>query len=86
MNISDLEMICTSKYIDCSEENGYCSRFDSMIPPKEFFISEEEAAFQQEAEELSQALERYKLISRRSCFSFEELIHLLKLLGYRKDF
>lgn len=40
--------------------------------------------FAKEAEELSSALEQYKLIHRRRCLSFEEIIAILHSLGYRQ--
>lgn len=85
MDKKDREMVCTAKYISNYSGREYCSRFDSMIPPKNCFVDNLEESLQQEAEDLSNALERYKLINRRNALSFEELIYLLRDLGYRRE-
>jgi len=38
----------------------------------------------QEAAEIADALDRYKLIHRRRFISFEEMIEILRSLGYRR--
>jgi hypothetical protein len=38
-----------------------------------------------EARELGEAIDRYKLLHRRRFINYEEMLALLKTLGYRKD-
>jgi hypothetical protein len=38
-----------------------------------------------EAKELALAIDRYKLLHRRRFISHEELLHVIKSLGYRRD-
>lgn len=85
MNDNNQEMVCTSKYISNFSSREFCSRFDSMIPPRNCFPNNREESLEQEADDLSNALERYKLINRRNSLSFKELIYLLRDLGYRKE-
>ena len=44
-----------------------------------------EGGYAQEALELADALEKYKLIHRRRYISFEEILCILHTLGYRRS-
>lgn len=72
--------INTSDYLVCGSENMFCSRFDAMLPAE---LNEKDS--KNDAEDLHVALSLYQLINRRRYLTFEELIHLLQELGYRKQ-
>ncbi len=82
---SSLHLLCTSQYIAKESDYPYCSRFDSMVPPDDYFPRHQETCLEQDAEELSCAMTFYKQVHRRSCLSFQEFIYLLHSLGYQKS-
>ena len=57
-----------------------------MMPPRErrqFANSYEELT--PEARELAQAIDSYKLMHRRRFITYEEMLSVVKTLGYRRD-
>ncbi|MDO5580105.1 MAG: hypothetical protein Q4G69_03145 [Planctomycetia bacterium] len=77
---SSSTFVNTSEYLVCGPESVLCSRFDAMLP-----FEPEENAKCNEAEDLCSALSLYQMINRRRYLTFDELIHILHELGYRRE-
>ena len=80
--IMESSIVQTSPTTFVERRNAFCFENKSLSERRQFANSHEELS--PEAAELAQAIDQYKLFHRRRFITYEEMLGVIKSLGYNR--